>query len=62
MFQLMDYGALRMDVRARRQQPVRATQARAHYVRRRVGGWLVGVGSRLAQDEPAAWRTAADSG
>lgn len=61
MFQLMDYEALRMDIRVRRQQPVGATPVRSHGVRRRVGGWLVGVGSRLAQDDGAAWRTAADS-
>lgn len=60
MFHLMDYDALRMDVRNRRQMPLRSSQARTHQMRRRVGGWLVGVGSRLAQDEPAAWRTAAD--
>lgn len=62
MQNLMDYQALRLDFRPRREGPVvRGRGSRTHAVRRRVGGWLVGVGSRMAQDESISLRTAADS-
>jgi hypothetical protein len=58
MLHLMDYEAVRLDVRPRRQQPL--APARAHGMRRRLGGWLVGVGSRLAEDDHRPLTPAAD--
>jgi hypothetical protein len=63
MQNLMDYEALRLDSRPRRGGPtVRGRGSRSYAVRRRVGGWLVGIGSRMAQDDPGSLRNAADSG
>jgi hypothetical protein len=60
---LMDYEALRLEFRSRRSGPVvQARGSRTYAVRRRVGGWLVGVGSRMAGDDRGSGRTAADSG
>ena len=62
MQNFMDYEALRLDFRPRREGPVvRGRGTRSYGVRRRVGGWLVGVGSRLAQDDHPSLQTAADS-
>ena len=63
MQNLMDYEALRLDFRPRRDGPVvRGRGSRAYAVRRRLGGWLVGVGSRMAGDDLGSVRTAVDSG
>jgi hypothetical protein len=60
---LMDYEALRVDFRPRRGGPiVRRRGSRTYGVRRRVGGWLVGVGSRMAGDDHGSIRNAAGSG
>jgi hypothetical protein len=62
MQNLMDYEALRLDHRPRRSGPVvRGRGSRTYAVRRRVGGWLVGVGSRLADDDHGPLRGAAGS-
>jgi hypothetical protein len=59
---LMDYEALRLDPKARRTRALPSISARRGLVRRRLGGWLVNVGSRLAQEEQPGLRTAAGSG
>jgi hypothetical protein len=59
----MDYEAIRLDPKPRRTRALTRNQiARRGTVRRRIGGWLVNVGSRLAQEEQPGLRTVADSG
>jgi hypothetical protein len=59
----MDYEALRLDPKPRRTRALTKAQLAARgAVRRRVGGWLVNVGNRLAEDEQPGLRTAAGSG
>jgi hypothetical protein len=62
MNHLMDYEALRLDPGVRRSRALTSVRGtRRGTVRRRVGGWLVNVGSRLAQEEQPGLRTAANS-
>jgi hypothetical protein len=60
MFQLMDPLALRLQGEARSAE-LRASMhaARGGTARRRLGGWLVSLGERLAQED-ASLRPAAD--
>ena len=63
MHHLMDYEALRLDPGVRRTRALTSIRAsRPGAVRRRVGGWMVNVGYRLAREEQPGLRTAADSG
>jgi hypothetical protein len=60
MIQLMDPLGLRLQGEARRSE-LRASMhaARGGTVRRRLGGWLVSLGERLAQED-ASLQSAAD--
>jgi hypothetical protein len=58
---IMDYQALRLDPEAGRVHRSRSIRTRRGSVRRRVGGWLIAVGSRMAHEESRALHSAADS-
>ena len=62
MLQLMDPVSLRLESETRRARALETMRAaRRGTVRRQLGGWLVNVGSRLADEEPRV-RSLAHSG